>query len=637
MKIPRPVTIDFESEKIEPRPKYPPRPVGLSIKYSGRSPKYYAWGHPEENNCTIATAKIALKEAYLHSDGILMQNAKFDLAVAARWFNLKPPPWHKIHDTLFLLFLYDPYAESLSLKPSAEHILHMPPEERDLLREWILINVLEARRKPSEWGAYISRAPGKLVGQYSNGDSVRTEKLFQFLWKNISERGMMEAYDRERRFLPVIMQNEAEGVRIDTKRLTSDVSSYQQALQDADNWLRKRLKAPNLNVDSDREFAEVLTRTKIVTEWTYTAPSKRFPQGQRSVSKANLTLPRFHCKQTAAVYGYRNRLSTALNTFMVNILTMAQENKERFHAEWNQVRGEKDGGARTGRLSASLLMNMPKVFGQKRDAEFGPYLNMLKKFMPSLPELPILRTYFLPDKDEIWLRRDYNGQELRVLAHFEDGALFQNYLANPYYDLHEEIRQGVAEIVGIELDREVIKNGIVFPDIYGSGIPGMMSTMERYGLSMTIAQCKAIRAAKKKLMPDVTALEEELRELAKKGGAFRTWGGAEFYAEKPSFSQKYGRMMTWEYKVLNHLIQRSSAECTKESLINYFEHPKRRGRLLLTVHDEDDASSGPKKTVKEEMQVLRESMESVPFDLKMLSDGQSGPNWGELMKYEESR
>src|ERR1039457_6536600 len=129
----------------------------------------------------------------------------------------------------------------------------MPPEERDLLREWILVNVPEARRKPSEWAAYISRAPGKLVGTYCNGDVVRTEKLFQFLYPSIVERGMLEAYARERRFLPVIMQNEEAGVLTDERRLTSDVSRYQQAMGTADNWLRKRLKAPNLNVDSDRE------------------------------------------------------------------------------------------------------------------------------------------------------------------------------------------------------------------------------------------------------------------------------------------------------------------------------------------------------------------------------------------------
>ena len=186
------------------------------------------------------------------------------------------------------------------------------------------------------------------------------------------------------------------------------------------------------------------------------------------------------------------------------------------------------------------------------------------------------------------------------------------------------------------LDREVIKNGIVFPDIYGQGVTGMLHVMAGYGLNMTILQCKAIRAAKKKLMPDVTALEEEIRDLVKGGGCIKTWGGREYYAEPPKYVKKFNRVIDFSYKILNYLIQGSAAECTKESLINYHEHPKRQGRLLLTVHDEDDISSGPKKNAPAEMQVLRECMESVPFDLKMLSDGQSGPNWGELTKYKEN-
>ena len=33
MKQPKPVTVDFETFGIEGRPKYPPIPVGVSIKY----------------------------------------------------------------------------------------------------------------------------------------------------------------------------------------------------------------------------------------------------------------------------------------------------------------------------------------------------------------------------------------------------------------------------------------------------------------------------------------------------------------------------------------------------------------------------------------------------------------------------
>jgi DNA polymerase I-like protein with 3'-5' exonuclease and polymerase domains len=61
---------------------------------------------------------------------------------------------------------------------------------------------------------------------------------------------------------------------------------------------------------------------------------------------------------------------------------------------------------------------------------------------------------------------------------------------------------------------------------------------------------------------------------------------------------------------------------------------KQHGRFLLTVHDEINISV-PKAKVKEEMQILREAMVSVEFDVPMLSDAGVGPNWGDLKEFKE--
>ena len=41
-KEPDVVCIDFESDGIEPRPHYPPKPIGVSIKYPGKK-AHSAW------------------------------------------------------------------------------------------------------------------------------------------------------------------------------------------------------------------------------------------------------------------------------------------------------------------------------------------------------------------------------------------------------------------------------------------------------------------------------------------------------------------------------------------------------------------------------------------------------------------
>ena len=131
-----PTTIDFETQAISPRPHYPPVPVGVAIWEPGRKPEYLAWGHPTENNCTLAQAKTKLKA--LWGRELLFHNAKFDLDVAETHLGLPLPPWERVHDTLYLLFLHNPHALSLSLKPASESLLGMPPEEQDAVKAWLL-------------------------------------------------------------------------------------------------------------------------------------------------------------------------------------------------------------------------------------------------------------------------------------------------------------------------------------------------------------------------------------------------------------------------------------------------------------------------------------------------------------------
>ena len=171
-------TVDFETDAIESRPEYPPRPVGVSIRRRGRA-KYWAWGHPIENNCTKAEARAALIDVY-KNDRVIFHHAAFDIDVGQTHLRLPFP--REFEDTLFLTYLRDPRQKSLALKPVAEQWLDMPPDEQTELKDWILANVPGAKKAPTKWGKYIALAPGKLVGKYANGDTVRTEKLFNLFF-----------------------------------------------------------------------------------------------------------------------------------------------------------------------------------------------------------------------------------------------------------------------------------------------------------------------------------------------------------------------------------------------------------------------------------------------------------------------
>lgn len=619
----QPYVVDFETDAISGLPNDPPHPVGAAVLQPGKAPYYLAWGHPEGNNTTALRAKAILQDI-LRKQVCLFHNAAFDLSVARKWLDVEVPPWERIHDTLFLLFLQDPHAKTLSLKPSAERYLGEPPTEQDELREHLLsLGVI--RKNQKDWGAHIAKGHADVVGKYAIGDVRRTFHLFQNLYP-LMTGGLKTAYDRERRLLPILLKNEREGLRVDYLRLQLEEAKHARALRKADRWLRHRLDAPRLNVDSNEELAAALKESGVVVEFAKT------PTGKDSVSKKNLTVDRFTDREVAQMLGYRNRLSTALGTFIQPWLRLGA-GTARIHTSWNQVRSTESGGftgTRTGRLSCSPnFQNIPKSW-EGFDQPEGMY------------PLPLMRRFILPDEGHVFLHRDYSQQELRVLAHFEDDILCEQYRANPKLDIHTFIANEIRILTGIVLARGQVKI-LVFGMIYGMGLAKLAAA-----IGVDIAMAQKVKWALRAAIPGLHALEQSLKARAHEDLPIRTWGGRLYYCEEPTLvtggetavetPTGWGTVVanpvlrpevrTYEYKMLNYLVQGSSADMTKEAIIRY-DAARQHGRFLVTVHDEINITC-PKKYAKKEMEILRQVMEGVEFDVQMLTEGKMGPNWGSL-------
>jgi DNA polymerase-1 len=592
-----PTTIDFETEAITDAGK-PPKPVGVAIMVPGKAAKYYAWGHPVENNCTEEEARRALKAVW--GGPLLMHNAYFDIGVAWRWMGLPIPA--DFHDTLFTLYLVDPHADTISLKPASVKHLGMDPDEQEAVRDWLIEHGI-VRKGQKDWGAFISKAPGKLVGEYAKGDVVRTQRLHDKLYPTLDAR-MREAYQREIRLLPFLLMNEMQGMRLDVGRLEYDIKIYEKALGDADAAIRKKLKCKDLNVDAPADVAAALKSSGIVKAF------KKTPTGRDSTAKGNLTEDMFSDPEAYRLLGYRGRLETVLANSMRPWLA-AVDGRGYIHTAWNQVRSTDTGGAkgtRTGRLSCSRFMNIAKAW---------------EGFVPprgGLPALPLVRRYILADDNtQTIVHRDYNQQEFRILAHFEDGVLMDEYRRDPRIDYHTKMKALIEAKTGKVLERRTVKI-LNFGILYGMGGALLASK-----LGCSVDEALALRKAQKAATPGVAALDTSLKALGREGKPIRTWGGRQYYCEPPKLVD--GQMRSFEYKLLNYLIQGSAADCTKEALIRYHQHPKRRARMMVTVHDEINVSS---EAVNQDAEVLREVMESIEFDVPMLSDVKVGLNWGDL-------
>lgn len=596
-----PVTIDFETEAIVGNPTVrPPKPVGVATKRPGYKGKYLSWGHPSGNTHSYEEAKAHLLQLVDSGAPLLFHNSKFDLSVMREHFGITVDP-SRVHDTMFMIALHDPYADTFSLKPSSERILGLPPDEQDAVKDWVLAHV---PCKPSEWGAHIADAPADIVKPYAIGDVDRTIKL----WRHLHESIPLAAYQRECKLLPIIMASELRGVNVDQERLEADMVDYEASLERLNGVVWKLLKNDQVNLDSGEELADALDAAGMIGEWQKT------PTGRRSTSRDNLERAIAHPKMLGLLR-YRGALSHCLSSFGRPWIALTKEYNGRMHPDWNQVRqarGNDIKGTRTGRLSCGKpnFQNMPNEYEVEVPKGF--------------PDLPIMRQYIIPDKGYVWLKRDYSQQELRIMAHYSDGRLLERYKANPRIDAHDETSDLITEHAGLTLPRKHVKiTG--FSIIYGAGAFGLSQQ-----LKVSPTEAKEVREAYFKALPEVPELMRDCMKIGRSGGHITTWGGRKYPVEPPKVVK--GRTMTFEYKLLNYLIQGSAGDCTKESLVRW-DADKGNGEFLATVHDENDIQA-PKESAQRDMRKLREAMESIEFDVKMLSDGFVGSSWTDLEKCE---
>ena len=584
--------VDFETHPIDFGSGQTPRPVGVSIMPLAGTPRYYGFGHPSGNNCTEATAKQALEEVW--GNPLIFHHAKFDISVAMEHWGL---PWpKKFDDTMYLIYLHDPLAVTVSLKPSSERILGLPPDEQDAVRDWLMAHGVVPSNSKS-WGAHICDAPGDIVGPYANGDTYRTGALYEKLYDSIHSRNMGPAYERELQLAPILYEAERKGVRIDRERLMKDIPVFEAMLQQCEDAIRARLG--DYPIDTPAQVAKALTAAGYTLRKT---PTGRISTSQDALQEAIEDDP-----ELLDLLRYRGACKTLLGTFMRPWVAFS-EHDSHLHPSWNSVRGD-NYGTRTGRLSCSNpnLQNVPTEF------DFD-YEGILRGFLP----LPFMRCYILPDPGEVLVAADYNGQEMRLLAHFAEGQAAEIYRNDPRADFHQVAAQLVEEKAHLKIKRKQAKiTG--FSLIYGAGVTALslqLGVPPSEGREIKIAYLKAMVGLK------------EFQDSVEKRSQVRTWGGRIIPVQEAKRNED-GSYWSFNYKLVNHLIQGTAADQTKQSIIEYHKlNPQ--GRFLMTVHDENVISI-KKELLTQECLVLAQAMEGLPgFDVPFIVEIEQGRNWHDM-------
>lgn len=591
IKADRTATVDFETKGIKSRPDYPPEPVGVAVRLPGQERRYYAWGHPSENNCDVGTARRVLCEAY-NAPGTVFHHSAFDLDVGRVHLGLPTP--RRVEDTLYLSFLHDPYERDLGLKPLGHKYLGIKPVAQDSLKQWVCEHVPESRVKSGprkgeankDWGDHMWKAPGSLVGKYAVEDLRITDGIYVKFGKDIRRRDMTEAYERELACTEISMDMERGGVRVDRKRLIKCRDVLKQLEHDAIRRIAKKLRLDPKNLKSDTnkkgfninsgpQLADALMRAGKLDTIHKTKSGKQVSTKMIHLQEG------CNDKELLELLGVHSVITKYQDSFIEPWIEKSAHGG-RIQPNFNQVRGydEGGGGARSGRFSSSDP-NLQNVPANPEESKNRDTLMRLAKWLKDDYHYNFLglRDYIIPDDGCCIISVDYSQQELRILAHFERGVLMRAYLKDPNLDVHEYVRQLVYQQTGKLYERKHIKI-TVFGIIYGMGLDKLAADIK-----CDRNTARKIKAGLFKAVPGIPKMMEELQDLANHDEPLKTWGGREYFCEEPKYMKDKGRWASFEYKMLNYKIQPSAADCTKQGMINV-RRDVPQVRIAVQVHDE---------------------------------------------------
>jgi len=431
------------------------------------------------------------------------------------------------------------------------------------------------------------------VTVYAAEDADVALRLGEKLESQLSKEGLTDLFARlEMPLLPVLVQMERTGVRVDPKAL----KRMERELSKQADALRDRITAEagrNFNPDSPKQLAEVLFEDlKLpVIKRKKTGPSTDADVLEQLAAQHEL--PRL-------ILEYR-QLTKLLGTYLTALAACIHPRTGRVHTIFRQT------GTATGRLSSSD---------------------------PNLQNIPVrsdvgrrIRSAFVADNGWVLLSADYSQVELRVLAHLcQDDTLVQAFLDDQ--DIHRIV---AAEVFAVRLDevtpeQRARAKTVNFGIIYGQTAFGLAKTL---GISRTEAG-DFIRRYRKRF-PKIDQFLQQCVKQAKDTGYVETIMGRR--RRIPNIdSPNPSRRAQAERLAINSVVQGSAADIIKQAMLNVagkIRRESRPSRMLLQIHDEL-LFEIPRSAVDDERAMIVEQMSTAAkLRVPLKVDVGIGENWME--------
>tara|TARA_R100001594_G_scaffold78294_3_gene112876 strand:- start:7702 stop:9630 length:1929 start_codon:yes stop_codon:yes gene_type:complete len=576
--------------------------VGIAISADNQVARYYPVGHAGGGNLDREVVwKWAKKQLGIHTAHVpkVGANILYDLEwlraegieVAGRCLDVQ------IAEPL----INEESAQGYSLEVLSNKYIGKGKDE-DLLKEAAIAYNVDPKKE-------LYKLPAHYVGPYAEGDVNNTLQVWNKQEKILEDQGLTDIFKLETNLIPVLLNMRFKGVKIDINKAEQLNEKYIKEEKEMLANLRKLAGFP-VEPWSNQQLAEACKEQKI---W--------FPEtqaGNPSFTSSFMNNNENEFLKNVAEFRKVNKMRRDF----IEKVCLNMNYKGKIHAQFHQLRKDSD-GTRTGRFSSSNpnLQQIPS-----RDENWGP----------------LVRDLFIADDDCSWARLDYNQQEPRVLVHY--ASLRELSGAEKAADLYRsdasaDFHQMVADMAGIE--RKIAKS-INLGIMYGMG-PYKLSQM----LNMTYEQATELLEHYHQKVPFLRGLMHECTKAATYNGSIKTllgrrrhfdfWEPSDFknkYPNKEMPLRKDEAESIWKgrplkrahtHKALNALIQGSSADITKQAMLDL--HNEIGITCHMQVHDELDFSFKNNKQLKE-AQELMENCVKLEVPLKVTVE--TGKAWGSV-------
>ncbi len=556
--------------------------AGISFCWKAHEAWYLVLNHPD--------GRLNVKEVLERLQPIfedrrinkIGQNIKFDALMLA---------WHEVKvegiyfDTMIASYLIDPGVQH-NLDKMAEYYLNyemIPIEE-----------VIGRGRKQKK----MTELPAEEVYRYGAEDADVTFQLYEIFKDKIKQLQMESLfYDLEIPLIPVLLEMELTGVKLDTdilKKLSKQLSGDIEHLK-KDIFERA---GQSFNLNSPQQLGPVLfDKLKIHEDLDLRKPP-RTKTGQYSTSERVLERYREH-PIIQQMMEFR-KLTKLQNTYVDALPQLIRPNTGKVHTSFNQTK------ATTGRLSSSNpnLQNIPIRTELGRE---------------------IRKAFVASRNDYLIMSADYSQIELRIMAHLSgDDTMIDHF--NNNRDIHAATASLIFDIPAgnVESDHRRKAKEINFGIIYG---------MSKYGLAnrlnISVEEAEEFIIDYLATYPKISQYMEAAKAQVKEQGFVETMMHRRRYLPEINSNNQQMREFA-ERTAINTPIQGSAAELIKKAMMRlhtFILREKSAAAMLLQVHDEL-VFEVPRSEAGAFSKTVKDIMESAAdLNVPLVADCGTGNNW----------